>query len=88
MARIEFEQLAASGYEAGTDPVLLDKIDDVLDALERDPGEAWLRMHRWLDPPLWGVTVRARGDDWLILWHLSDEDSERVIVDYIGSDVA
>ncbi|MBO0802509.1 MAG: hypothetical protein J2P25_05475 [Nocardiopsaceae bacterium] len=66
--RLEFEPTATAGYEAVTDPDLLDKIDAILDELEKDPGQARLRQHRWSEPPLWGVTARDRVRDILILW--------------------
>jgi hypothetical protein len=82
--RLEFEAAAAETYMAITDTGLLDKIDTVLDELEKDPGQAILRQCRWSDPPLWGVRVR----DYLILWAPEKQDDESVIVIYyVGPDV-
>ena len=64
---------------------VLDRIDEILDALEEDPGQAWLRAHRFQDPPLWCVTFDASGEAWAILWSMDDNDDDRVLVDYIGS---
>ena len=82
--RLEFEAAAAESYAAITDSGLLDKIDTVLDELEKDPGQAKLRQYRWSDPPLWGVRVW----DYLILWALEKRDDEFVVVVYyVGLDV-
>lgn len=62
---------------------VLRRVDEILDGLEEDPGQAWLRAHRFRDPPLWCVTFDAAGEAWAILWSMHGED--RVLVDYIGS---
>jgi hypothetical protein len=86
--RLEFEAAAAEAYTAITDSGLLDKIDSVLDELEKDPGQAKLRQYRWSDPPLWGAQVRDRVRDYLILWALEKQDGESVVVVYyVGPDV-
>lgn len=64
---------------------VLDRVDEILDALEENPGQAWLRAHRFQDPPLWCVTFDAAGEAWAILWSLGEDDEDRVLVDYIGS---
>jgi hypothetical protein len=51
VTRLEFEATAAAAYEQITDTGLLNKVDAVLDGLEDDPGQDWLRGHRWSDPP-------------------------------------
>jgi hypothetical protein len=82
--RIEFEAAAAEAYTAITDAGLLDRIDTVLDELEKDPGQAKLRQYRWSDPPLWGIRVW----DHLLLWALEKQDDESVVVVYyVGPDV-
>jgi hypothetical protein len=82
--RLEFEAAAAAAYAAIMDAGLLDKIDTVLDGLEKDPGRAKLRQYRWSDPPLWGIRV----SDYLILWALEKQDGESVVVVYyVGPDV-
>ena len=86
--RLEFEAAAAEAYTTITDVGLLDKIDLVLDELEKDPGQAKLRQYRWSDPPLWGVQVRDRVRDHLVLWALENQDDESVVVIYyVGPDV-
>jgi hypothetical protein len=85
-ARLEFEPTAAEAYDKLTDQGVLDKIDAVLDSLEQDPGQARLRAHRWSDPPLWGVTARARDRDRLILWGSGAEDARTVVIYYLGPD--
>ncbi|OFW65143.1 MAG: hypothetical protein A2135_03255 [Actinobacteria bacterium RBG_16_67_15] len=62
----------------------LGRVDEVLDALEADPGQTWLRAHRFQDPPLWCVTFDVGDEMWAILWSFDGGDRERVLVDYIG----
>ncbi|HXC86070.1 MAG TPA: hypothetical protein VNV62_29910 [Trebonia sp.] len=60
----------------------------MFDELEKDPGQPWLRRHRWSDPPLWGVTVHGRHEDILVLWAAETYDEETVIVvRYVGPGV-
>ncbi|MBV9383125.1 MAG: hypothetical protein JOY82_18615 [Streptosporangiaceae bacterium] len=87
MSGLEFEATAAEAYERIADAGVLDTIDAVLDGLEKDPGQDWLRRHRWSDPPLWGVTVRGRTEDYLVLWAPENRDGETiVVVYYVGPD--
>lgn len=86
--RLEFEPAATAGYEAIADEGQLDKIDAVLDGLEKDPGQARLKQHRWSDPPLCGVTVRDPMQDLLVLWAPEARNGETVVVVYyVGPDV-
>jgi len=62
---------------------VLERVDEILDALETDPGQAWLRVHRFQRPPLWCVKFDASGEAWAILWY--DGEDDRVLVDYMGS---
>ena len=83
--RLKFEPEAADAYEDIADDEVLDKLDLVFDGLEKDPGQAWLRKHRWSDPPLWGVTLHCRCEDLLVLWAAEHHDGEPVVVvRYIG----
>jgi hypothetical protein len=86
--RLKFEAAAAEAYAAIADAGLLDKIDTVLDELEKDPGQAKLRQYRWSDPPLWGAQVRDPVQDYLVLWALEKPDDESVVVVYcVGPDI-
>jgi hypothetical protein len=86
--RMKFEPSAADAYESIGDEEVLDKLDVVLDELEKDPGQAWLRRHRWSAPPVWGVTVRTRREDVLVLWSIETFDDEpTVVIQYVGRDV-
>lgn len=86
--RLKFEPVAADAYTGITDDEVLDRVDNVLDGLEKDPGQARLRRHRWSDPPLWGVTVHCPGEDLLVLWAAETRDAEQVVViRYIGPEV-
>jgi len=60
-------------------------IDDALDILEADPGGAQARR-RSFGGGLWGITVRDRSDDWLIIWEYDQEDLELIRVRYLGAD--
>jgi hypothetical protein len=86
--RLRFEPAAADAYDNITDDEMADKLDVVFDELEKDPGQAWLRRHRWSDPPLWGVSVTGRHEDIVVLWAAETYDGETVIVvRYVGPGV-
>jgi hypothetical protein len=78
--RLRFEPAAADAHDNVTDDGTADRLDTVFDELEKDPGQAWLRRHRWSDPPLWGVPVPGRHEDILVLWAAETYDGETVIV--------
>jgi hypothetical protein len=83
--RLKFEPAAADAYENIADDEVLNRLDMVFDELEKNPGRAWLRRHRWSDPPLRGVAVRGRGEDLLVLWAAEPYGDEAVIVvRYLG----
>jgi hypothetical protein len=83
--RLKFEPAAADSYRDVVDEGLLDGLDAVFDELEKDPAQARLRRHRWSDPPLWGVTVRGRRAESLVLWSMETFDGQQtVVVHYIG----
>ena len=63
---------------------VLQQVDELLDALEVDPGQSRLRVIRFQDPPLWCITFVAAGAPWAILWNYDGADRGRVLVDYIG----
>ncbi len=86
MYALVFEPDAYDAYVKITDERVLDRLDEVLDQLERDPGAATVRQHRFVDPPVWCVVVPAAGEDWAVLWDLDSEteDAPTVIVHYIG----
>jgi hypothetical protein len=70
-----------------TDPLrkeLRAAVETALAALEDDPGQDAVRRHRFVsNPAVWGIPVRTRDDDWLILWEPAD-DPGVVVVRYIG----
>lgn len=67
--------------KAGRDD-LLERLDEALLALAEDPGTRRSRQRAF---PLgaFGITVRQRDDDWLIIW---EHDGELIRVRYIGPD--
>lgn len=88
MARVEFDEAPSRAYaelEKAAANELLDSIDDSIDVLEDDPAAAAARRRSFGDG-LWGIPVRDRSDDWLIIWEYDDHDSELVVVRYLGPD--
>ena len=61
---------------------LLDSIDAAIVALDDDPGNRASR-ERSFAGGAFGITVRTRDDDWLIVW---EPDGEVIAVRYIGPD--
>jgi hypothetical protein len=61
---------------------LLERIDDAIDALAVDPGSRASRR-RAFRGGTFGITVRDRADDWLIIW---EYDNDIIVVRYIGPD--
>jgi hypothetical protein len=88
MASVELDPQALQAYaileKAGAD-MLLDAIDDALDALEADPGSAAVRRRSFGDG-LWGISVRDRTDDYLIIWEPDPSEDDLVVVRYLGID--
>jgi hypothetical protein len=64
---------------------LLGRIEDVIDALSEDPGSRGSRR-RGFRGGTFGITVRDRDDDWLIIWEPDPAKDEVVVVRYIGPD--
>jgi hypothetical protein len=88
MARVEFDPQPSQAYaaleKAGAE-ILLDAIDDAIDALETDPGTAAVRRRSFSDG-LWGIPVRDRTDDWLIIWERDPAADDLIVVRYLGAD--
>ncbi|HEX9353227.1 MAG TPA: hypothetical protein VF933_05360 [Streptosporangiaceae bacterium] len=61
---------------------MLDALNDALDALEADPGDKRCRV-RSFGGGLWGIPVRGRDDDWLLIW---EQDQEGTVIRYLGTD--
>jgi hypothetical protein len=68
------------------DRALLQRINDVLDQLARDSGDASVRRRRF-QSGLWLIVLpgRAREDDWALLWEPHAAAPEDVMIHYIGS---
>ena len=60
---------------------LYERVNDVLDLLEADPGDASVRRLRYQSPPIWGIPVYGSSEEWIILW---SESETRPLVHYIG----
>jgi prevent-host-death family protein len=61
------------------------QIDDAVDLLESDPGSAAAR-HKSYTAGVWGIPVRTRTDDWLVIWEHDHDDPGIVVVRFIGQD--
>jgi hypothetical protein len=75
-----YESLDKAGSGA-----LLDAIDDALDQLEADPGSAAARRRAFAGGA-WGITVRTRDDDWLVIWEPDPSEDDVIRVRYLGPD--
>ena len=88
MARVEFDPQPLQAYanleKAGAES-LLDAVDDAIDALETDPGNAAVRRRSFGDG-LWGITVRDRSEDWLIIWERDPAAEDLVVIRCLGAD--
>lgn len=88
MARVEFDEQPSGAYahlEKSGANVMLDAIDDAVDLLESDPASAAARRRSFGDG-LWGIPVRDRTDDWLIVWEHDKDEEDLVVVRYLGAD--
>jgi hypothetical protein len=86
MASVEFDaqpQQAYAALEKAGDDRLLDAIDDAVDLLEDDPASAQARRRSFRDGR-WGIPVRGRDEDWLVIWE--HEADDLVVVRYLGVD--
>jgi hypothetical protein len=85
---VEFDLQPWDAYEAlerAGSPQLLDAIDDALDRLEDDPGSKLCRERSFGDVR-WGITVRSRTDDLLIIWERDRDREDLIHVRYLGDD--
>lgn len=88
MTTTEFDQQPLQAYaalEKSGAGQLLGAIDDAIDALEADPGSAAVRRRSFGDG-LWGIPVRDRTDDWLIIWERDPAAEDLIVVRYLGTD--
>ncbi len=63
---------------------LYERVNDILDLIEDDPSDRSVRLRRYRNPPIWGVTVHGSGEDWLVLWSETDSGGW---IHYIGEDL-
>ena len=92
MAELSFDEVAdqtLTRLEASADAqdrALPHRINEVLDQLAADPGDASVRKRRF-QSGLWLVTVagHAGEDDWALLWEPHVEAPDDVMIHYIGS---
>jgi hypothetical protein len=90
VATLHFSPAAERAYRLlDADPTageLLDRVDRMLDLLEADPGDVRVRQRRFAKIGAWGIVVRDRHADLLIIWEPSPTRPLDVNVDYIGTD--
>jgi hypothetical protein len=60
-------------FDDPTQEQLAERIDEMLDLLDKDPGDQRLRRFRMQAPKLWVIRVRGSGRDFVLLW---DDDAE------------
>jgi hypothetical protein len=74
VARVELDERPLAAYaqlEKASANVMLDAIDDAVDLLESGSASAAARRRSFGDG-LWGIPVKDRSDDWLIIWETAD----------------
>jgi hypothetical protein len=85
---VEFDPQPLQAYgtlEKGGALQLLDAIDEAIDLLEARPGAAEARRRSFGDG-LWGIPVRDRTSDWLIIWEHDPAGTDVIIIRYLGTD--
>ena len=88
MAAVELDAQPLQAYaalEKAGDVRLLDAIDDALDLLEADPGDARARR-RSFGGGRWGIPAHDRSEDWLVVWERDLASTDMVVVRYLGAD--
>jgi hypothetical protein len=63
-------------------------VNQVLDALESNPGDERLRRKEFRQLPDWGfcyaVELRGDGEDWVVLWSWNPAQEGEPVVIYVG----
>jgi hypothetical protein len=88
MATVEFDEQPDKAYaalERAGRVQLLDAIDDAVGDLEADPGDKRCRQRSFRDGR-WGITVRDRDDNWVIIWERDQAEDDLIVVRYLGLD--
>jgi len=62
---------------------LFDRMNAVLEDLERDANQRHLRRHRF-QIGLWGVVVQSGSDEWIVLWEPHSELDDAIVIQYVG----
>lgn len=65
-------------FDDESGPTLADRLDEMLDILEEDPGDRRVRRQRMQQPKLWHFSVTGNGETWSVLWDF-DEQGEPYI---------
>lgn len=83
---IEFSAAATAAVQAVYDDPrrhpLADRLEAMLDLLQRDAGDAQVHRHRMRSPGLWAIFVSGSGEDWALLW--DEDDAGTPYVHYAG----
>ncbi|MFC0865391.1 hypothetical protein ACFHYQ_24155 [Sphaerimonospora cavernae] len=89
MVEIAFDPQPHEAYnsleKSATGAHLLDAIDEALDLLEADPGDSRVRRRSFKDG-LWGIPLRDRTEDWLIIWECDTSEPDVIVIRYLGAD--
>jgi hypothetical protein len=93
MARLVWNPEALLGYGEvrRVGGALHDRVDEALDRLEDDPGQAALRSQAFRDRsgrPLWAIAIRTYTEDVLLLWQQHPTEADGVLIAYLGANVA
>jgi hypothetical protein len=88
MAGVEFDPQPLQAYASLDNSgaaALLDAVDNAIDALEADSGAAAVRRRSFGDGP-WGIPVRDRTEDWLIIREYDPDADIVIVIRYLGAD--
>ncbi len=87
MAELAYDAEAATALtrleRMQTQELLLRRVNEALDMLEADPGQAAVRRHRFTNG-LWCVVVAGPAEEGAVLWELHPDEPETVVVQYLG----
>jgi hypothetical protein len=92
MAELLYEPAADAALDAlQADPdrgLLWNRVVDVLEALEANPGDRLMRRRALRTPhsftTVWAVPASGGREDWMVLWIEHPKQDDTVIVVYVG----
>ncbi|MBV6509960.1 MAG: hypothetical protein JJLCMIEE_03078 [Acidimicrobiales bacterium] len=71
---------------------LYNAVNDVLDQLIANPGQASVRRIRFQEVGLWCIPIYGSGEEWVLLWEpfreeeveKEEREKEAVLIQYLG----